>query len=352
LRALHAEYLCDGSIQRVAARHQVHKRRLAEMFHAAGLKIEKQWPVRPPPPAAQIRAWHREYLGGTRLKVLGEKYHHTAGDFSRWFREHGLEVRAIGWNGKAWLVKTEAEITALIETVAARPRPADGHTLKVPAEIAQDWKARWSLAQRADFIRRLRARMALPNDAPTTPFSANVEPFDYGSERAWKIVNAANAGRPSRHWTVRIFPSAQGVIWRGQLWFWIRDSGGRNRGSYDGSFVRSGDSKTRPHLHREIYESVHGPIPRAHVVRFRDGNFNNLDPENLYLQSRADEASENRRNIRIKKTRALTAALLQRHERKQTHEHPDDKLIQQVGARSAAPGRSARRGLSVTAGAA
>ena len=45
--------------------------------------------------------------------------------------------------------------------------------------------------------------------------------------------------------------------------------------------------------HRLEYEKHHGPIPDGHVVCFRDGNRQNVDPSNLEAISRADLARRN-----------------------------------------------------------
>ncbi len=50
--------------------------------------------------------------------------------------------------------------------------------------------------------------------------------------------------------------------------------------------VRWTPDRGRPLLHQIIWEEAHGPLPPAHVIRFRDGNRNNHDPENLFLASR------------------------------------------------------------------
>lgn len=39
--------------------------------------------------------------------------------------------------------------------------------------------------------------------------------------------------------------------------------------------------------HQKIWEEHHGPLPKGHVVIFRDQNFRNFDPDNLVAVSRA-----------------------------------------------------------------
>ena len=50
--------------------------------------------------------------------------------------------------------------------------------------------------------------------------------------------------------------------------------------------------------HRQIWESLHGPIPPGHVVTFLNGNKDDLDPGNLALVSREEHATLTRRNLR------------------------------------------------------
>jgi len=42
------------------------------------------------------------------------------------------------------------------------------------------------------------------------------------------------------------------------------------------------------HKHVHVYETIHGPLPKGHVVSFKDGNRLNCDPENLMLLTRAE----------------------------------------------------------------
>ena len=65
------------------------------------------------------------------------------------------------------------------------------------------------------------------------------------------------------------------------------------------------DSKGRPyvffkiedgvwvHYHRYLYEQKHGEIPKGMVIRFKDGNFMNLDINNLEMVSRQENMTRN-----------------------------------------------------------
>lgn len=42
------------------------------------------------------------------------------------------------------------------------------------------------------------------------------------------------------------------------------------------------------HKHVYVWETLHGPLPKGHVVSFKDGDKLNCDPENLMLLTRAE----------------------------------------------------------------
>lgn len=46
-------------------------------------------------------------------------------------------------------------------------------------------------------------------------------------------------------------------------------------------------------VHRIVWEQLHGPIPRGHLVAFKDGNKRNTDPANLVLRTRQEHMSQN-----------------------------------------------------------
>jgi len=46
-------------------------------------------------------------------------------------------------------------------------------------------------------------------------------------------------------------------------------------------------------VHKIIWEAVNGPIPKGHVLRFRDGNQQNICLENLGLLTRAEQMRRN-----------------------------------------------------------
>lgn len=237
--------------------------------------------------AAEVAAMRADYESGMPAAAVERK--HGVGKKSL----RGIfEVRGIPWRKYTFPTarniggrfvsdepKTAAEITAMI---AALPY------VKVPTALRQEWK-RWPMEKRGEFIARAREQLRAKGKkfAPTGPCSANVTPFDYATPAAWAIVNAANVGCTSQTAKMRLFPSSQGLIFEGELWFWAFD--GYNRQKY-GHDECGGE---RPFLHRYLYERWHGPIPKGMTVIFKDGNKNNFTRANLALRSMADCARMN-----------------------------------------------------------
>lgn len=188
----------------------------------------------------------------------------------------------------------------------------------MPAELKLEWRT-WSLERRGWFITKLRAKLARLGDRRDLPFSSNVELFDYASPRAHEIAQRVNAGTDSRSARVKIDICSQGVIWRDRLWFWSHKVG-----------YQSGPwtpENGRPVLHKAIWEETHGrKVPRHHVIRFIDGNPNNLAPENLHLATRNDIARENQAAALLRKSRERTAILLNRHQTGNRHDLSDSLL--------------------------
>lgn len=176
----------------------------------------------------------------------------------------------------------------------------------VPPELKQHWK-RGSMAWRRRLLRKIRAHLRPLTARPEKPFSENVTPWEYGTPAAMAIARRMNAGRDSQHALVSIRASSQGVIWEGQLWFWTAKQDGTPYG-YQGGHPRR-------LLHRVIYERAYGPIPAQHIVSHRDGNFNNLAPENLQLRSMAQNAIRNKQAGLAIKGEAGARVLLARFNR-------------------------------------
>lgn len=255
-------------------------------------------------PPALVAAMYADYCRPMSLHALGRKYGRDRRSIREVFVCRKLAVRTspnASWarlpNGQVApaVPLTPAEIEQLIVT---SPR------VMVPAMLKREWRS-WSWARRQEFINRLRAHHGDEQARPTTPFSANVEPFDYASPRAHAIARAVNAGGDSRQARTTLKTPSQGVIFEGQLWFWNRKAG------YQLGLWTPAEG--RPVLHKLLWERHHGrPVPPSHVIRFADGNRNNLAPENLLLCSRNEVARENQAAALFRKSRAQTALLLAR----------------------------------------
>lgn len=263
--------------------------------------------VRPPRrlPRALVAQMHAFYVRGQSAAEVGRRFPQTndrprsSNSIIGLFRRHGFPRQPIcdqyqrqhRANGRFAPGRrhTAREIAALVAAVKPDSQRRK-HWLQVPRELRVEWR-HWPMARRRKLILALRARLRSPLERPCLPFSPNVTPFDYWTRRAREIVRRVNASLPSRAWRHRLYPTSQGVIWDGQLWYWqayYPEKGGNyKRGLWD----RVG---RRPILHRSIYERAHGTkLPPGAIIVCRDGNPNNLAPENLAPLSRAENLQRN-----------------------------------------------------------
>lgn len=263
-------------------------------------------PRGPAVPDALVAQMAADYASGMSLKEVGQRYgDRDSGGIAVLLKTRGYKLRPVTRpmkpNGQFVAFKrlTEADIENILQRTTM---------FKVPAEMRWEWR-KWDLARRADFIARLRARLNPRQDQPTTPFSDNVQPFAYGTPEAHAILDKQNAGLPSRLWKSRMFPISQGVIWDGRLWFWAH-----KMGYIEGTkWVPGIGRRLLPHA---IWAKHHGkPVPAGHVLRLKDGNPNNLRPENFILESRNDVCRQNQATALMKKSRAMTALLLKRSQK-------------------------------------
>jgi hypothetical protein len=263
------------------------------------------------------RRAHVDYERPMALRAVARKYDMDASTLRAVFRRNKLRIRPFKKvprqaNGSPirYVPFTLRELDRLI---------ARASRILIPAELKYEWR-HWSLKRRGWFIARMRKRLRLPGERPETPFSANIEPFAYGSPRAHELARRTNAGCDSRTKRVQIHLNSQGVIYKGRLYFWVRDHASRKTGAY---YIGPWRPDTgRPALHRIIWEETNGrPVPARHVVRFADGNRNNLAPSNLVLATRNDLARENQAAGRTRKSREMTSLLLRHSQKKGHHDH-------------------------------
>lgn len=262
---------------------------------------------------ALAEAMHRDYSAGLSLARLAVIYKHDRGSIRIMLQRRGFAIRPPRGKVGAKLPNgqfakavnlTDAQLEALI---AASTR------VTVPEPLKREWR-HWAMARRRWFIERLRAALPHLELRPEKPFSANVEPFDYWTPAAREIERRARAGKNSQTSPVKIKPCSQGVIWRGQLWFWCSKVG-YQQGPWD-------EVHGRPVLHHVIWAEAHRrPVPPHHVIRFADGNPNNLTPENLVLATKNDIARENQAAALQRKSRARTALLLARSQQPHANSH-------------------------------
>lgn len=270
-------------------------------------RISERWPD------DLVKQMHADHIAGMRLCDLARKYSRQSRGIRQIFVRRGLAVLNRGNAGQFAQTMhrhSDAEVQALVE---------QSRKFVVPHVLRVEWRE-WDLERRSFLIRLLVAKHGRRHSMPEGPFSANVEPFDYTSPKAHEIAARMNQGLNSRDWVCHMKIQSQGVIFDDQLYFWVRDNG-YVRGHFQIGVGRAV-------LHRLIYTLQHGEIPDDGVVRFADGNPNNLDPANLYLASRNDLARENQSAHWTKISRARTAALLKRHNTptKTSHHGPESIL--------------------------
>lgn len=320
--AMYADYLGGLSLREVGEKHGGREMSAVySLFRHRGLeRRSKPQPKTYARIAATRRAtldplvaqMHADYMGGMSLNAVGRKYGKRYGVVRELFQTRGLFVRTVqkaparGANGRIIpnAPLTPAELEQLIQSATR---------ISVPPRLKIEWRT-WSLERRGEFIARLRAHLNTGQDRPTTPFSDNVEPFDYSTAKAHEIANTSNSGTDSRTAHTKIKPCSQGVIWDGRLWFWSRKVGYQASGPWT-------PERGRPSLHQTIWEQANGcSVPAGHVIRFADGNPNNHTPANLVLITRNEVARENQAQWLTSRSRESTALLLKRSQQP-TNDH-------------------------------
>lgn len=318
VRRMYADYQTGLTLAEVAAKHgrgeKYGQQNLWPLFKVRGLQLRKG-----PGPAAYVKIaatrrarldalvdrMYADYQAGMSLNAVAKKYGRDRRSVAGVFKTRSLPIRVVCKeparhpNGQVIRLNHSAdEITAIIKTLTR---------FHVPAELRVEWR-RWSLAKRAEIIAQMRQILNKPDPRPSGPYSANVTPFAYGTPAAHAIARRMNIGRNSRTKAVAIKPASVGVIWNDRLYFWAEE---RSTGAYYIGPFRPDTG--RPSLHHTMWEQHHGrKLPAGHVIRFIDGNFNNLTIENFQLASRNDLARENQAAGLNRKSREATAILLNR----------------------------------------
>ncbi len=279
-------------------------------------------------PREWIEALYADYLlCGEVVAHVASRWRRAPGSVATLLEVHGLRKKSpelseqikrrqrdAGGKMMADQHASPAELEAIIQREVQRARGPLGKgtaRMRIPPELGWEFKT-WTMDKRGWFITRLRAEIKSPNDRPETPFSSNVTPFDYTTPAAREIMARLNAGLNSREAVCKINLCSQGVIYEGALYFWA----GANTG-----YCKQGKwtpENGRPQLNRVIWEKTNGrKVPPKHVVFYRDGNMNNLDPDNLGLMSMNENARRNQAASLFRKSRETTALLLKRAQRKE-----------------------------------
>lgn len=247
---------------------------------------------------ALVMAMYADYQAGMSACAVarkhGRKSHQNVRDI---FQRRGLSIRPPGPSAR-WQLGNPGKFTRQRRKTAAEIQAIQARmtSLHTPRELAFEWRE-WPMARRRRFIAEVRARLNLPGGRPAGPFSANVTPFEYGTPAAHAIVDAFNAGRSSRCKKRQIRLASQGVIWNGELYFWVPFTNG-------GAYMQAGSwtpERGRLALHRIVWERTHGPLPPKSIVYFKDGNKNNFDPANLAVMPMRENALRNSITARLKR---------------------------------------------------
>lgn len=272
-------------------------------------------------PIERVALMYADYTSGMSLAAVGRKYDRSSTAVRQLFQSRGLPIRPYREfrkrDEKGRMVGKKPLTKKQIDALVAKAK-----SVNVPKELHAEWR-HWSIRKRGAFLNRIRARLKPRNQRPELPFSDNVEPFDYGTAKAWKIAREINAGRSSQNFIVSIKPPSQGVIWKGSLWFWTANTG----------YVKGPHrpDKSVQLLHRVIWQEATGQqLGKGDIVRFKDRNPNNLDPANLVHLTRSQLARENQAKGLNRKGRERMNILLKRqqqNERNQTNETVLNQII-------------------------
>lgn len=286
---------------------------LRRRFLLLGLEVIK-WPKKMPLRVSdeEVASIYARYLAGEPLDAIERSRGNvTGGNLLRLFDTRGLP--RIKRPNAGQFVRdpepTEAEITAAIESMPRRS--GKGSRFGVPARLRQAWR-RWDLAKRVAVCEQIKRHHGWRDLRPQGPYAPGFEPFVFGTPAAHALAERINAGLPSRMHQCQIRLASSGVIWEDRLWFW-QPSDGYELGRFDD------ERGCRPTIHRTLWERHHGPLKSDEVVRFRDGNDNNLVIENLYLASKNEVCRENQAAALARKAREVTDALLKRQTLQDNH---------------------------------
>lgn len=332
VRRMYAFYRIAKTVPEVAAKYGLRPTQVYGLFRLDGFKC-RVWRGGSPKriKLELIEQMHADYQT-ISLSAVGRKYGRCGTQIRELFVSRGFSVRPFN---QAPFNPKNGQILPFVPTAAKELAAiiAKQTKIRIPDELRLEWR-HWPLAKRAAFVARVRAKLKPERDRPNTPFSRNVEPFDYGSPRAHEIVAQVNRGLSSRNWKVKIDLCTQGVIFRGELWFWSPKTG-YERGPWT-------KEHGRPLLHHVLWEERNGKVPAGHVVRCADGNPNNLAAKNLILANRNDVCRESQAKWLMRKSREQTALLLERSTRK-GNEHGRIETLEAIVERTRAriPSRKA-----------
>jgi hypothetical protein len=269
-------------------------------------------------PPRFVEAIYNDYMDhGEVMAAIAPRWNRQAGSLSHLLAKWGLREKT---PERTQQIKARQRDKGGRVMAANRATPAEldeiiasATKIAIPPTLQWEFK-NWPMEKRAWFLKRLRDKVRPPNARPEKPFSSNVTPFDYTTTEARAIKERLNIGLSSRQAICRIDLASQGVIYKGELYFWAAKSGYQRRGHWKRGIGRA-------LLHRIIWEEVNGPLPPKHVVYFRDENHNNFEPDNLGIMSMNENARRNQAAALLRTSREQTALLLQRSQQGKEKQH-------------------------------
>lgn len=144
-------------------------------------------------PDALIHAMYAEYKSGASLSKIGRQCDRNRRSIADLFTTRGLAIRESS-NARlprhpdgtfvATQPATPDQIQAFIDQLSK---------ITIPPSLKWEWRT-WPMDRRSDFITRIRQKIASPDDRPDTPFSSNVDPFEYGSPNAILFTRGTDRG--------------------------------------------------------------------------------------------------------------------------------------------------------------
>jgi len=189
---------------------------------------------------------------------------------------------------------SKQELRAVEELYASLPTQAIAARLQRTASSVYQVAKKLGLRKDAAYLRRECRIQKGQRISPTTEFKKGQTPANKGLRRPGfapgrmqetQFKKGQRSGMAAKNWVPvgTILPDSDGY-----LRIKLREA------VYGKEPTGWGNPGVWPQYHRYVWEQKNGPVPKGHVVVFKDGNRKNCTLENLELISRAALAHRNR----------------------------------------------------------